>query len=63
MGEILEFVTYVTGEFVLYAVTLGRHKPKWPHQGKRSGITKELLFSLSTWVGILFWGAFLVLTA
>jgi hypothetical protein len=63
MEEILEFVAYGTGEFVLYAVTLGRHRPKWPYRRKGSGITRELLFNLSTWVGIVFWGAALALTA
>ncbi len=63
LEEIIEFVAYGTGELVLYAATLGRHKPNWPYEGKGSGITQELLFNLSTWVGIIFWAAVLVLTA
>ncbi|MBN1566740.1 MAG: hypothetical protein JXA73_02770 [Acidobacteria bacterium] len=67
MGELvialLELVIYGTGELILYAVTLGRRKPKWPFGTKESVVTQELLFSLSTWVGIIFWGAVLLLIA
>jgi hypothetical protein len=63
MEEILEFVAYGTGELVLYAVTLGRRKPKWLQKGEGSGISRVLLFNFSAWLGIIFWGALLVLTA
>jgi len=67
MGEIicfiLEVIAYGTGEFILYAVTFGRHKPRLPYQGKESMITQELLGTLSTWIGVIFWCAVLVLVA
>ncbi len=65
MGEIivsvLWFIAYVTGELILYGVTLGRHKPDLP--GQEYGFTRELAVTLSTSVGIIFWGAVLVLIA
>jgi hypothetical protein len=67
MGEIicaiLELIAYCTGELILCAVTLGRYKPKMPYQTKESMMTQELLVTGSTWIGIIFWGAVLVLIA
>ena len=61
--EILAFVACGTGEIILYVATLGRHKPQWPHEAKESRITRELAVRLSTCVGIISWGAVLVLIA
>lgn len=67
MGDIicaiLELIVYGTGEFILYAVTRGRHRPRIPYQEKESMATQELLAAGSTWIGIIFWGAVLVLVA
>jgi hypothetical protein len=67
MGEItcslLEFVAYSTEELILYAVTLGKHKPRLPHQEKELMITRELLGALGTWMGVIFWCAVLTLIA
>jgi len=60
---ILGFIAYGTGELILYLVTLGRHKPKLPYQEKESMVTQELLVTGSTWIGIIFWGAVLLLVA
>jgi len=59
--SVLGFIAYGTGELILYAVTLGRHKPKLPDQ--KWGFRRELAVSLSTSVGIIFWAAVLVLIA
>ncbi len=61
--EILGFIAYATGEIILSAITFGRHKPSWPGSGNESATTKELHSFLSTSVGIIFWGALLVLIA
>ena len=61
--EILVLIAYGTGEFFLYALNLRRQKPKWPDGAEESGTIRELAFSLSTCVGIIFWCAVLVLIA
>jgi len=61
--EILKFFAYITGEIILSAITLGRHKPSLPYEGKESMMTRELHASLSTLLGVVFWGAVLVLIA
>jgi len=54
-------IFYVTGEIVLFAVTLGRHKPRWDFYTKESPSTFVILSELSAWVGIVFWLAVLTL--
>ena len=61
MGEfvasVFEFVAYGTGEILLYVLTFGRRKPRWPYEGHDSAVLLELLYEGSTWLGFLFWAA------
>jgi hypothetical protein len=60
MEEIIEFVGYITGELLLFILTLGRRKPNW--NCNKMGIMPKLLIQRSTWLGFIFWGAVFLLT-
>ena len=61
MGEIvvsvLEIVAYGTGEVLLYILTLGKRKPRWPYGDGDSAALAELFYQGSTWLGVLFWAS------
>ena len=66
IGEFLCWVIFdvcitMTGECVLYVVTLGRHEIRWDLYAGESA-TKFAIFSeRSFWVGMTFWIATIVL--
>jgi hypothetical protein len=51
----------LTGEGILYTVTLGRHKIRWDLYADEPA-TKSVVFSeLSFWIGVAFWIAVIAL--
>ena len=52
---LVELLLYGTGECLLYAFTLGKRKPRGPHEGDGSTVLKEVLYQGSTWLGFVFW--------
>jgi|WetSurMetagenome_2_1015567.scaffolds.fasta_scaffold1654343_1 hypothetical protein len=56
--EILGLFAYATGKIILYAVSGGRYKPN-----SCTGSANELRSALCTCIGIIFWGAVLVMVA
>ena len=47
---------FYTGEFLLYAITLGRKKVRWDYYISEKSSTKFVVFSeISTWIGFAFW--------
>ena len=61
--EILGFIAYGTGKFILYVIVGGRRKPELPNQREELAVTQGLRSILGTWIGIIFWSAVLVLVA
>jgi hypothetical protein len=64
--EIVSFVVwffcYLTGEILLFLLTLGRHRPAWnpdSRQGDRPW-KSQLLFDTSAWLGAGFWLALIL---
>jgi hypothetical protein len=52
---LIESIGYSTGQVLLYILTLGKRKPRWPYDRADSAITQELKFTGSAWLGYLFW--------
>lgn len=44
-----------TGEIVLFAITLGKHKPRWDLYAKESPSRFAIFSEVSLWIGITFW--------
>jgi hypothetical protein len=61
--EILGFIAYGTGQFILYVFTGERRKPEPLNRGEESVVTKELRSALCTWLGIILWSTVLVTVA
>ena len=54
---ILEVVGFLTGELLLYVVSLGRHKPRWDFYERQPTVEGTLYYCGSTWFGFIFWAA------
>ena len=65
MGFLLEVVFGVffclTGEIILFILSLGRYKPHWDRYTAESPVRSFILSEISTWIGMVFWFAALVL--
>jgi len=57
VASVVELVAYVTGELLLYALTFGRRRTRWPDEEKQSSAERALWMEGSTWLGFLFWAA------
>jgi len=51
----VEMFLCLTGELVLFAVTLGYHKPRWDLYTSEPPVRFVLLSDVSTWIGVAFW--------
>jgi len=52
---VLETICFYTGEFILYALSLGRRKPRWSfYRGDRTS-KYNILFDRSVLMGLAFW--------
>jgi hypothetical protein len=56
----VEIFLCLTGEIVLFAITFGRHRPRWDLYGSERPARFILLSDLSTWIGLVFWIVVLV---
>jgi hypothetical protein len=59
---ILEAVLTWTGEFILFVITFGKHKPRWDLYTKESPSRFVILSEASLWIGIAFWVATIAIT-
>ncbi len=56
-------IFFLTGELLLYAVTLGKRKPRWDfYTNEKSGYRFYMLSEISELLGLLFWIAVVVIT-
>ena len=51
----VEMFLCLTGEFVLFTVTFGYHRPRWDLYISERPTRFVLLSDLSTWIGFAFW--------
>ena len=52
---IFETLITLTGEVILWILTLGKHKPRWDLNTSESSSRFVLFTELSFWVGLSFW--------
>ena len=68
MSLMLEFLFEVvfgvvfcwTGEIILFALTLGKHKPRWDLYTEDSPSRFVIFSEISLWIGMIFWFVILV---
>ena len=65
MGFLLEVVFGVffclTGEIILFILSLGIHKPRWDLYTVESPVQFIIFSEISAWIGMVFWFAAVVL--
>ena len=49
-----------TGEFILFILSLGRHKPQWGLEGDESPTLAYFFFEISVLIGMIFWIGLLI---
>jgi len=52
---IVSFGIYLTGDIVLWIITLGKHDPTWSRYQKRSNIGLQIFTDLVFWLGVGTW--------
>jgi len=52
---IIEILFALTGEILLFLLTLGRHKPRWDLYASDNAGRFVLFSEVSTWIGVAFW--------
>ena len=52
---IVSFVFFLTGDIVLWLITLGKHDPKWRQYRHRSNIGLQIFTEVVFWIGIGTW--------
>jgi len=52
---VAEILFALTGEIILFIVTLGRHSPRWDLYASERPQWFVLFSEVSTWIGIVFW--------
>ena len=52
---IVSFVFFLTGDIVLWLITLGKHDPTWGRYRHRSNIGFQIFTEVVFWIGIVTW--------
>lgn len=52
---IMEILFALTGEILLFFLTLGHHKPRWDLYASDNAGRFVLFSEVSTWIGVVFW--------
>jgi hypothetical protein len=62
IDAVLGMICCWTGEIILFILSLGKHKPRWDWYTEEKSTIRFVMFSeISTWIGMTFWFAVLVL--